>query len=295
MEKHIPVLAQKVIEHLAITKGNTVFDGTVGLGGHATHLIRAMQGGTFIGVDVDAEALKQAEQNIRQVPSNTTLHFVEENFRNIVAVTEKIGVQKYDRMLLDLGWGSHQLKSGRGFSFMHNEPLNMCYGTACTINAFDVVNTFEESNLSDIIYGYGGERWAVRIAKHIVEERKKTPIETTLQLSRIISGAVPRRFHPKKIHIATRTFQAIRIAVNDEIGALKQFLAEVQAVVQPQARIAILSFHSLEDRVVKKEFRAWEREGSGKRYTKKAQRPEPEECKKNPRARSARLRTFIFT
>ena len=299
MEKHIPVLVQEVLEHLAMQPNNSVLDGTVGLGGHAKELIYAMQNrGVFVGMDADENALVAAKKYLMPLPKEIRVHFIEENFRNITAITKRLGITGYDRVLLDLGWGSHQLQSGRGFSFMQDESLDMCYGTqkgACTVTASDVVNTFEEKNLADIIKGYGGERWAVRIAKHIVMERSISPITTTKQLANIISGAIPRSLHPKHIHAATKTFQAIRITVNDEINALKQFLEEIQNLIQPKGRISIISFHSGESRVVKQTFKIWEQEGVGKRYIKKACKPAKEECMFNPRARSATLRTFIVT
>ena len=297
METHIPVVAQEVMTQLAIEPHTTVVDCTLGLGGHAQHLIRAMQHGVFVGIDADAQALEKAKQRLIPLVGTNTAHFVEGNFRDIADLTDTLGVTSYDRVLADLGWGTHQLTSGRGFSFMHNEPLNMCYGTkenACVVTASDVVNTFAEANLADIIQGYGGERWAVRIAKHIVAAREHAPITTTTQLADIIAGAVPRRLHPRNIHVATRTFQAIRITVNDEINTLKAFLDGIQNRMRPKGRLSIIAFHSLEDRVVKQAFRAWEQEGIGKRYTKKAYRPSSEECAQNPRSRSAKLRTFII-
>ena len=297
MEKHMPVLVQEVIEHLNIQPGNVVLDGTLGLAGHAKHLVNAMRGGVFVGIDADANALEEAKQNLVSVPKGIISHFVEGNFRDIVSITNTLKISQYDRVLLDLGWGSHQLMSGRGFSFMRDESLDMCYGTkknACVVNARDIVNSFEEKNLADIIKGYGGERWAVRIAKHIAEARERRPITTTKQLADIIAGAVPRRFHPKNIHIATRTFQAIRITVNDEINTLKKFLGAIQGLLQSEAHITIISFHSLEDRIVKRTFKSWEQEGIGKRHTKKALKPTKEECEQNPRSRSAKLRTFTI-
>ena len=298
MERHEPVMVQEVLEHLRIAPGEAVFDGTLGLGGHAKHFIGALRNGTFVGVDADAEALAEAKRSLTPFLQDVAVHFVEGNFRNIVSISDTLGIGQYDCVLLDLGWGSHQLQSGRGFSFMHDEPLSMCYGTkegACTVTAHDVVNSFEESSLADIIRGYGGERWAVRIAKHIVERRKEFPFETTAQLVDVISGAVPRRFHPRNIHVATRTFQAIRMTVNDELGALKEFFDSALPLLCSGARLAIIAFHSLEDRVVKQTFRRWEQEGVGKRQVKKALRPSEEECTLNPRARSAKLRTFIIT
>ena len=298
MEKHIPVLVQEVLEQMTIQPNNIVLDGTIGLGGHARDLVHAMQNGIFVGIDADKNALTTAQQHLMPLAKGITVHFVEENFRNITAITKKLAIAGYDRVLLDLGWGSHQIQSGRGFSFMHDEPLNMCYGTqknACTVTAFDVVNIFEENNLADIIKGYGGERWAVRIAKHIVKARAISPITTTKHLADIVAGAIPRRLHPRHIHAATRTFQAIRITVNDEINTLKQFLAAIQPLMQPKGRISIIAFHSGESRVVKQIFKTWEQENIGKRYTKKAYKPTQEECMSNPRARSATLRTFIVT
>ena len=297
MEKHTPVLVQEVLEQLNIKPNNTVLDGTLGLGGHAAHILRAMQQGVFVGIDADAEALAVAQENLK-VPKEVTAHFAEGNFRDIVPISAALGIERYDRVLLDLGWGSHQLTSGRGFSFMRDEPLNMCYSTkkdGCAITALDVVNGFEEKNLADVIKGYGGERWAVRIAKHIAEARKQSPITTTKQLANIIAGAVPRRLHQRNIHIATRTFQAVRIAVNDELNTLRAFLEALPKLLRPQAYIAIIAFHSSEDRIIKQTFRTWERQGAGKRYAKKAQKPTEQECARNPRARSATLRTFIFT
>lgn len=297
MEKHKPVLVQEVIEHLAIMPNSTVLDGTLGLGGHAKHLINTMRAGIFVGIDADADALAAAKENLKPIPNNITAYFIEGNFKDIANITDTLKIPHYDRILLDLGWGSHQLMSKRGFSFMRDEPLNMCYGTkenSCTVTAFDVVNSFEEASLADIIRGYSGERWAKRIAKHITEGREQSPITTTKQLADIITGAVPRRFHPKNIHIATRTFQAIRITVNDEINTLKKFLTEIRKLAQPQAHITIISFHSLEDRMVKQTFRIWEQEGVGKRYIKKALKPSKEEGEQNPRSRSAKLRTFII-
>ena len=297
MKTHTPVLQKEISEILTSKKNSTTLDATLGTGGHAKELIRDMQSGVFVGIDADAEALKQAEKVIAPVTKRVTVHIQEDNFRNIAAITKKIGITGYDQILLDLGWGSHQLESGRGFSFMQNEPLNMCYGTkegACDISATEVINTFRENDLRAIIQTYGEERWARRIAKHIVNERKEKPIVMSKQLAEIVETAIPKRFQPKKIHAATKTFQAIRITVNDEINSLEQFLKDCKTFINPRARIAIIAFHSLEDRVVKQTFKTWEAENHGKRGTKKPTRPSEEECRRNPRARSAKLRTFTF-
>ena len=181
---------------------------------------------------------------------------------------------------------------------MHDEPLDMCYSREagkCLLNASDVVNSFETSNLADIIKGYGGERWATRIAKYITDAREVAPIATTKQLAEIVGKAIPRRFHPRRIHVATKTFQAIRITVNDEINVLKQFFNAAKTLLRSGGRIAVIAFHSTEDRVVKQTFKAWEAEGFGTRYAKKAYKPTEQECDQNPRARSAKLRTCIIT
>ena len=180
---------------------------------------------------------------------------------------------------------------------MHDEPLNMCFSKrehACAVTALDIVNTFEESALVTILKEYGEERWAVRIARFIVNARKEKPIITSKHLANIVSGAVPRKLHPKHRHAATKTFQALRIAVNDELNILQEFLESLKTLIRTDTRLAIISFHSLEDRIVKQMFKQWESESIGKRYSKKAIQPSHEECIRNPRATSAQLRTFIF-
>lgn len=297
METHTPVLLRESVASLDIQEGDTVLDATLGTGGHARVMLAAMKRGIFVGIDADADALRQAERNLAPMPETITIHLKESNFRNIAAVCADLDIRTCDRVLADLGWGSHHLTSGRGFSFSRDEPLNMCYGTkkdACVFTAHDAVNTFEERHLTDIIRGYGEERWAKRIAEHIVSAREQGAITSTQQLAGIVSGAIPRKCHPKNIHAATRTFQAIRIAVNDELQALKDFLDVILPLMHPKSRLAVISFHSLEDRIVKQTFRGWEQEALGERYTKKAIQPSEEEHLANPRARSAKLRTFIF-
>lgn len=298
MERHKPVLLQESINSLSIQPNSTILDATIGTGGHTREIIAAMRSGTVVALDTDATALAEAKEHLNSVQDSITVHFVEENFRNIRKVSHALDIQSYDAVLADLGWGSHQLASGRGLSFMRDEVLNMCYSVhkdGCPVTALDVVNTFREPELVGILREYGEERWAVRIVKHIIDARKQNVITTTKQLEDIVSGAIPRKLHPKNTHAATKTFQAIRIVVNDEISALKEFMDSIKDLMRAEARITIISFHSLEDRIVKHTFREWERNGLGKRITKKAVRPSLKECADNPRARSAKLRTFTFT
>ena len=296
METHTPVLARESTESLDIRPGNTVLDATVGLGGHARELLRLMKRGVFVGIDADGDALRQAERNLSPLPEGITARFRRGNFRDIGAIAEELNIPAFDRVLADLGWGSHHLACGRGFSFNAEEPLSMCYGTepdSCAFTADEVVNSFEERHLADIIAGYGDERWAKRIANRIAEVRERERITTARQLAEVISGAVPRRFHPKHRHAATKTFQAIRIAVNDELRALQDFLGAIRPLMRSQSRLSIISFHGTETGIVRRTFREWEREGIGKRLTKKPVRPSEEELADNPRSRSAALQTFI--
>lgn len=298
MEDHIPVLLQETINSLSIRPTDTVFEGTVGLAGHSQAILKVLQSGTLIGVDSDKDALEIAEKHIFKTKAKETkIYLREDNYRNIEEIIKALPISALDAVLLDLGWGSHHLMSNRGFSFKEEGSLDMCYSRredGCVFNAHDVVNTFDEENLREIIWGYGEERWATRIAKYIIDARDTGPITTPKQLADIIAQAVPKRFQSRKIHPATKTFQAIRIAVNDEIGSLQIFLDSIIPLAAPGARIAIISFHSLEDRIVKRTFRHWEEKGTGKRVHKKPIRPTQEEIDANPRARSAKLRTFII-
>ena len=293
------MLVYELLETLPIRSGATVLDATLGTGGHAREILRRMRSGIFVGIDADRNAVETAEKHLTPtVPDGVTAHFIVDNFRNMAALSSDLGIQTYDGIIADLGWGSHQLESGGGFSFLRDEPLIMCYGGedgSCAETATGIVNTRGENELADILRTYGEERWAARIAKHLVAERKERPIVTTGHLADTVAGAIPGKFRPKHRHPATKTFQAIRIAVNDELNALRQFLESVRTHIRTDATVTIISFHSLEDRIVKQTFRAWERDGIGKRGTKKPVRPTRAECITNPRARSAKLRTFTCT
>ena len=287
--KHRPVLLNEVIGGLGLSKDSVVLDCTFGGGGHSKEILRRYPGTKIIAIDEDEEVT---------VEKGISLHH--ENFRNLDKV---LGDRKVDAILFDLGFSSDQLESsGRGFSFLKDEPLLMTLKAKPgeeDLTAKMVINNWSEKSLADIIYGYGEERYARRIARVIAEERFRKPIETTGELVEIIKKAVPSRYRTKKIHFATRTFQALRIAVNDELGALKEGLEKGFEALKPESRMAVISFHSLEDRIVKKFYKEkaspvglWPRveESKAVLINKKPIRASDEEIKNNIRSRSAKLR-----
>ena len=290
---HISVLLKESTEGLALAEGKTVFEGTVGLGGHSRALCEMIgKSGFFIGTDADQESLAIAEERLKDLPCKKL--FACDNFRNIDAVLAKAGVEKVDAILLDIGLSNRQLDVvPRGFSFMRDEPLLMTFRSEGDgLTAREIVNEWAEESIADIIYGYGEERFARRIAKGIVEARKEKPIETSGQLAEIVKKCVPK-FGFSKINPATKTFQALRIAVNDELGALREGIAKGFEHLAPEGRMAIISFHSLEDRIVKEFFRQRANEGVATLVTKKPIVPSDSEVKENPKSRSSKLRILI--
>ncbi|KKT30597.1 MAG: Ribosomal RNA small subunit methyltransferase H [Candidatus Nomurabacteria bacterium GW2011_GWD1_44_10] len=290
---HISVLLKESTEGLALAEGKTVFEGTVGLGGHSRALCEMIgKSGFFIGTDADQESLAIAEERLKDLPCKKL--FVCDNFRNIDVVLAKAGVEKVDAILLDIGLSNRQLDVvPRGFSFMRDEPLLMTFRSEGDgLTAREIVNEWAEESIADIIYGYGEERFARRIAKGIVEARKDKPIETSGQLAEIVKKCVPK-FGFSKINPATKTFQALRIAVNDELGALREGIAKGFEHLAPEGRMAIISFHSLEDRIVKEFFRQKANEGVATLVTKKPIVPSDSEVKENPKSRSSKLRILI--
>lgn len=293
MDRHISVLLQEGTEGLALKSGATVFEGTVGLGGHSRVLCEKVgKSGYFIGTDADQESLAIAEERLKDLPCKK--FFACDNFRNIDTVLEKAGVEKVDAILLDIGLSNRQLEvAPRGFSFMRDEPLLMTFrSTGEGLTAREIVNEWAEDSIADIIYGYGEERYARRIARGIVEARNEEPIETSGQLAEIVKNSVPKgRF--SKINPATKTFQALRIAVNDELGALREGLRKGFEHLAPGGRMAVISFHSLEDRIVKEFFKQQAADELGIIATKKPIVPTEAEIKENPKSRSAKLRIII--
>ncbi len=290
---HVPVLLQEVIDVLALAPGDTILDGTAGGGGHAAAILTVLgPNGHYIGIDEDATALARVRARLGDDPRVT---LVAGNFRDLDLHLRSVGRASVERILLDLGLSSDQLapeRSRRGFTFQEDEPLLMTFAEsphAEALTAMHVVNEWSESSLADIIFGYGGERRARRIARAIVDARQEGPITTSGALAEIIRKAAPGR---GSVHPATRTFQAIRMAVNDELGALEEALTKSIELIAPGGRIAVISFHSLEDRTVKRTFKAWSDAGRGTILTKKPIAPSEREVRANRRARSSKLRAF---
>jgi 16S rRNA (cytosine1402-N4)-methyltransferase len=280
-------MVAEVLEHLAPSRGGVFVDCTVGLGGHARALVEA-GASRVIGIDRDQHALEQA----RQVPqgSGAPIEFVYADYRQIEDVLRALGIGSIDGLLADLGVSSLQLDApGRGFSFRRDEPLDMRMDTSKGATAAEMLAEIDEKTLADVIYEFGEERHARRVARAIVEARKTRRIESTGQLADIVRRAVPRKGYTR-IDPATRTFQAIRIWVNQELEGLDGFLSRAAARLAPGGRLVLLTFHSLEDRVVKHTFRALQATGSIAIRTKRPMVPTEAEIDRNPRARSAKLR-----
>lgn len=291
---HKPVLLKESIEGLQLKPGATVFEGTVGLGGHSEAICREIGAkGLFIGTDADSDSLALAEQRLDNLSCKKV--FVCDNFRNIDTVLDNAGIETVDAILLDIGLSSRQLEvAPRGFSFLRDEPLLMTFNsTGEGLTAREIVNEWAEESIADIIYGYGEEHAARMIAHAIVEARSRKPIETSSELAEIIKQGVPSKLRFGRIHPATKSFQALRIAVNDELGALREGLTKGFERLVPGGRMAVISFHSLEDRIVKDFFRERTKEGLATLLTKKPITAGEEELKENPRARSAKLRIII--
>ncbi|MEK7514677.1 MAG: 16S rRNA (cytosine(1402)-N(4))-methyltransferase RsmH [Patescibacteria group bacterium] len=291
---HASVLLQETIKVLAPQEGDVVLDGTVGNGGHAEAIIPLIgKKGTYIGLDADAHSIERASKKLSGASSKVILR--KENFRNLDAVLREEGISSIDRILLDLGLNSDQLEvSGRGFSFLRDEPLIMTYDDLPlgVKTARDIVNQLNEKELADLIFNFGEERLSRRIAFAIVQVREKKPIERSRELAALIEACVPSFYRHGRIHPATRTFQALRIVVNDEMGALEEGLHKGFEALSSGGVMAVISFHSLEDRMVKNFFRDLEKGGKGEVLVKKPIVSGEEEQSENPRSRSAKLRSF---
>ncbi len=289
---HTSVLLNEVIDRLDFQDGDVFLDATLGGGGHSAEVAKRFgEKVEIIGFDLDPAALIRAEESIR--PFSRKFTFKVANFRQLDKVFDELGKPKVNKILFDLGLSSNELSlAGRGFSFQKDEPLLMTFSEPKEgmLTAREVVNKWQEENLADVIYGFGEERFSRRIAKAIVEERRKQPIESIFQLVRIIERAVPTWYRHQKLHFATKTFQALRIAVNDELGALQEGLAKGLDYLDKNGRMAVISFHSLEDRIVKQFFNNKKKEGIVNIINKKPIVPERTEVKQNPRSRSAKLR-----
>lgn len=304
-EFHIPVMLAEVLQYLDPQSGHIIIDGTVGGGGHAAEIVKRIRpNGRLVGIDRDEDALGAASKRLSEFSRNVTL--VKGDFADLEAIAQDLGIQSINGMLLDLGVSSHQLDApARGFSFRHDAPLDMRMDRSQRVTASEIVNSFSERHLAEIIRDYGEERWAKRIAQFIGDRRSRKPIETTGELVEAVLAAMPAAARPKDIHPATRTFQALRIAVNRELDALRAGLENAISLLASNGKIVVLSWHSLEDRIVKDIML----KSSGRCVcppglpicacgtvkdleilTKRPVTASPEEVAANSRARSAKLR-----
>ena len=303
--RHVPVMVKEVIQYLNCSPGKTYVDGTLGGGGHAEAILEAIgPGGMLLGIDRDPAAVRHCRETLH--PSKSTVQIFHSDFTDLPQILSRLHIRAVDGILLDVGLSLYQLQgSGRGFSFMRDEPLDMRMNPDRGPTAKELVNRLSEKELADTIFRYGEERWARRIAGAIVRQRRKQRINTSVELARIVEAAVPRRYARGRIHPATRTFQALRIAVNQELEKLQTFLVGAVGCLHTGGRLCIISFHSLEDRIVKEHFRTLARGCicppelprcvCGKApelavLTKRPVRPGEEETALNPMARSAKLR-----
>ncbi len=287
---HTTVLLQESIDGLDIRPGAVLVDATVNGGGHTEEILRRHGSKVkVVAFDMDADALERAKARLQG-----DVQFVNENFRSIDRALAGLGITKIDGILYDLGLSSNQFEdSARGFSFQKDEPLLMTFKKdpkGIEITANQIVNEWDEENIADIIFGYGEERYARRIARGIVAARLEKKIATTFELVDIIKNAVPGFYRHGKTHFATKTFQALRITANDEIQALRESLSKAFELLSPGGRMAVISFHSIEDRIVKRFFVEKQQSSVAKILTKKPTIPSIDEVQQNRRSRSAKLR-----
>lgn len=290
MDQHITVFKNEAVDALRIKPDSIIVDATVGSGGHTQFIVSKLdESGCFVGLDADSSAIKQ----LGHLTTHATVHLKVENFRNIDTVLEQLGIAEVNGILADLGWRIEQFSgNGKGFSFTVDEPLIMTFGDPelYPFTARDIVNDWREEDIQNILKGYGEERYYRKIAKAIVDARENIPILTSGALAEIIKNAVPALYRNGKTHPATKSFQALRITVNDELDALREFIQKSFLKLAPGGRLAIITFHSIEDRIVKYAFKDLQETHSATIITKKPIVPSREEQKENRRSRSAKLR-----
>lgn len=302
--KHISVLFNESIDGLNVKDGGVYVDGTLGGGGHSHGVLSIGKNIRLIGIDQDGEAIEAAKKRLLDFSDKVT--FVNRNFSEIKAILEDLGIDKIDGAILDLGVSSYQLDNAeRGFSYMHNSRLDMRMNKNNQKSAYEVVNEYSKEELMKIFYEYGEEKWSARIAEFIEEKRKQKPIETTFELVEIIKAAIPKKARVEGSHPAKRVFQAIRIEVNNELGILAKTVSDICDCLNPGGRLAIITFHSLEDRIIKKAFLelatgctcpksfpvcVCNRKPVAKVITKKPILPSKKEEEENSRSKSAKLR-----
>ena len=291
--KHVSVLLHESVDSLDLKKGEIYLDGTLGAGGHSA-LVAERFGDEveIIGLDRDPEAIKRSEEKLRTLTTNA--YFRNESFKDLDQVLASLGVSTVDAILLDLGISSDQLDArGRGFSFQRDEPLDMTMSNSGdSFNAKVILNTFDEEALELILRGFGEEKFSRKIAREIIKRRETKPFETTFELVEAVRAATPSVYHRGKLNPATRTFQALRIATNEELTALEVGLDKGFKHLGIGGRFSVISFHSLEDRIVKQFFKKLIDEGSARGITKKPIVPSDSEVEVNPRSRSAKLRVI---
>lgn len=301
---HIPIMLDEVIEGLNIKENGTYVDGTLGGAGHSLEIVKKIKTGKLIGIDQDVEALEKAKKVLEAYKENVIL--IHDNYENIKQIIENLGIEQVDGILLDIGVSSYQLDKGeRGFSHNKEARLDMRMNNSQDLTAWDIINKYSQKELEDIIWKYGEESWGKRIAEFIVNERKEKPINTTIDLVDIIKKAIPKKVRMEGHHPAKKTFQAIRIEVNREIEVLENSIEKMIDILKPGGRLAIISFHSLEDRIVKEAFNylykdcicpseipvcLCDKTRDIKIITRKPLMASREEVVINPRSRSAKLR-----
>jgi len=305
--QHKSILLNECMEGLSIKEDGIYVDGTLGGGGHSFHILERLgERGRLIGIDQDEDAIKAATKRLEAFANKVTI--VRDNYEHFQTILSTLSIPKVDGILLDLGVSSYQFdEADRGFSYRFDAPLDMRMDRRQDFTAKDLINNYSEQELYRIIRDYGEDKFARNIAKHIVKEREKKPIETTFELSEIISHAIPMKMRVQGGHPAKKTFQAVRIALNRELEVLEESIEGMIKALNPEGRLCIISFHSLEDRIVKKAFRTAEdpcncpkdfpictcgRKSLGRVSSKKAIIPSDLEMEENPRARSAKLRIF---
>ena len=304
--KHISVLLEESVNCLRAEEGGIYADGTLGGGGHSYRILSKSDTSRLIGIDQDIEAINAAKERLKEFGGRVT--FVNRNFSEIKSILEDEGIEYIDGAVIDLGVSSYQLDNAeRGFSYMHDAPLDMRMDRRGEKSAYDVVNSYSAEELTKIFYEYGEEKWSKRIAEFIVNSRKEKPVETTFELVDIIKAAIPKGARMDGGHPAKRVFQAVRIEVNGELRILEQAIRDFISVIRPGGRLAVITFHSLEDRIVKKTFASLA-EGcicpksfpvcvcgnvsKGRVITRKPILPTDGEMESNPRSKSAKLRVF---
>ncbi|MFZ5982711.1 MAG: 16S rRNA (cytosine(1402)-N(4))-methyltransferase RsmH [Patescibacteria group bacterium] len=314
MSKHKAVLLEEAVRNLNLKEESVVVDATLGSGGHSSEILKAIgENGIFVGIDVDGNNIENFQSKVEsgKLKAEGRIFLVNDNFGNIENILEDLGIEKVDAILADLGYSSDQLENPEyGMSFREDAPLDMRLSRKQELSAREVVNEYSEEKLEELIREKGEERFAKRIAGEIVRKRSLSPISTTGELAKIVASSIPERYRSGRIHPATKTFQAIRIEVNNELANLEKFISASISVLASGGRLAIISFHSLEDRIVKNKFRenargcicpasfpkcVCGRKPALRLITKKPVVPDTGEIGENPRSRSAKLRVVEKT